>query len=67
MAKQQIATKNLQSLNDILGAEKLNYEKLNYYLDIAKDVALKNLLTKVRDASKANYGTVYNYLKSHQA
>lgn len=67
MEKQQMATKNLQYVNDILGAEKLSYEKLNFYLDLAKDPALKNLLTKLRDASKANYGSVYNYLKSHQA
>ena len=67
MVKQQIATKNLQGLNDILGAEKLNYDKLNYYIDLAKDPALKNLLTKIRDSSQAHYGAVYNYLKSHQS
>lgn len=67
MAKEQIAIKNLQYLNDILGAEKLNYEKLGYYSDMAKDPALKNLLNGLLDTSKSNYGTVYNYLKSHQA
>ncbi len=62
----QIAVKNLQSLNDILGAEKLHYEKLDSYIGIVKDPALKNLLSEMKEATKAHYGTVYNYLKSHQ-
>lgn len=63
----QIAVKNLQSLNDILGAEKLNFEKLETYISIAKDPALKTLLSEMKEACKAHYGAVYNYLKSHQA
>lgn len=63
----QIAVKNLQSLSDILGAEKLNYEKLDSYVSIAKDPALKTLLEDLKTSSKAHYGAVYNYLKSHQA
>ena len=63
----QIAVKNLQSLNDILGAEKLNYEKLDTYISIVQDQALKNLLSRLKEASKAHYGAVYNYLKSHKA
>ncbi|HOO23098.1 MAG TPA: hypothetical protein PKY53_05395 [Clostridia bacterium] len=66
MAK-QIATKNLQNLNDILGAEKLLYEKISNYMDTVKDPALVNLLSSLKEASKARYGAVYNYLKSHQA
>ncbi|NLL56266.1 MAG: hypothetical protein GX242_03530 [Clostridiales bacterium] len=65
MAK-QMATKNLQNISDILGAEKLNYEKVCYYSEIAKDPALINLLSELKEASKAHYGAVYNYLKSHQ-
>jgi spore coat protein CotF len=63
----QIAVKNLQSLIDILGAEKLNYEKLDTYIGIVKDPALRTLLTNLKEAGKAHYGAVYNYLKSHQA
>ncbi len=63
----QIAVKNLQCLKDILDAEKINYEKLESYLSIVKDPALKTLLTNLKEASKAHYGAVYNYLKSHQA
>lgn len=62
----QIATKNLQNINDILGAEKLNYEKICHYMDTATDPALVNLLTQLKESSKAHYGAVYNYLKSHQ-
>lgn len=62
----QMATKNLQNISDILGAEKLNYEKISHYMDTAKDPALVNLLSQLKDACKANYGAVYNYLKSHQ-
>ena len=62
----QIAVKNLQSLNDILGAEKLLYEKLDSYLSIVKDPSLKTLLSDLKEASEAHYGAVYNYLKSHK-
>lgn len=63
----QIAVKNLQSLKDILDAEKINYAKLDSYISIVKDSALKTLLTNLKEATKAHYGAVYNYLKSHQA
>ena len=63
----QVAVKNLQGLNDILGAEKLCYEKLDTYIGIAKDQELKTLLSSLKEASKAHYGAVYNYLRSHQA
>jgi hypothetical protein len=66
-SKNQIAVKNLQGLNDILGAERLCYEKLDTYISIAKDAELKTLLSDLKEASKARYGAVYNYLKSHQA
>jgi len=63
----QIAVKNLQGLKDILDAEKINYAKLDSYISIVKDSALKTLLTNLKEATKAHYGAVYNYLKSHQA
>ncbi len=63
----QIAIKNLQGLNDILDAEKLTCKKIDAYMSIAKDEALINLLSSLQTASKAHYGAVYNYLKSHQA
>ena len=63
----QIAVKNLQSLKDILDAEKINYAKLDSYISIVKDSGLKTLLTNLKEATKAHYGAVYNYLKSHQA
>jgi len=64
--KQQIAVKNLLSLNDILGAEKLCYEKLEAYIEQAKDKELIALLTDLKQSAQAHYGAVYNYLKSHQ-
>lgn len=63
----QIAVKNLQGLNDILDAEKLNYEKLEIYKTIAKSESLKQLISSLIESSKAHYGAVYNYLKSHQS
>ncbi len=62
----QIALKNLQGLNDVLDAEKLNYEKLTIYASNVKDQNLKTLVTNLQEATKTRYTTVYNYLKSHQ-
>lgn len=62
----QIAVKNLQGLNEILGAEKLICEKLETYLEVVKDSNLKTLLSNLKEAGKARYGAVYNYLKSHK-
>lgn len=66
-SNQQVAIKNLLSLDDILGAEKLCYEKLDTYVGIAKDEELKGLLANLKQACASHYGAVYNYLKSHQA
>jgi hypothetical protein len=62
----QIAVKNLQSINDILDAEKLHYEKLSVYSSLVKDSNLKKLITKLQNASQTRFDTVYEYLKSHQ-
>ncbi|HPG92753.1 MAG TPA: hypothetical protein PK675_05010 [Clostridia bacterium] len=62
----QIALKNLQSLNDILDAEKLYYEKLSYYATQIQDTKLKNLVEKFQESAKSHYYKVYDYLKSHQ-
>ncbi|MDD3946986.1 MAG: hypothetical protein PHI19_04015 [Clostridia bacterium] len=64
---QQVAVKNLLSIDDILGAEKLCYEKLDTYIGIAKDQELKTLLANLKQATQSHYGAVYNYLKSHQS
>lgn len=62
----EIAVKNLQALNDILGAEKLNYKKLESYKDQVKDASLKNLIVSLCDSHCKHYQTVYSYLKSHE-
>lgn len=64
---QQVAVKNLLSINDILGAEKLYYEKLDTYIGMVKDPALKTMLSDFKKGSESHYNAVYNYLKSHQA
>lgn len=66
-SNQQVATKNLFSLDDILGAEKLCYEKLTTYEEQAKDKELKDMLANLKQACASHYGAVYNYLKSHQS
>lgn len=63
---EQIALKNLQSLDNILDAEKLHYEKLVYYSSLVRDENLKNLISDLQNASKTHYDKVYKYLKSHQ-
>jgi len=62
----QIAVKNLQSLNDVLDAEKLYYEKLSYYATVISDPELKKLTEKFQQSAKSRYYKVYDYLKSHQ-
>ena len=62
---EQIATKNLQYLSDILGAEKLLQAKLAQYSQSCTDDNLQKLFSKMQKSQKSNYDTVFAYLKSH--
>ncbi len=62
----QMAVKNLQGLNDILDAEKLNYQKYCSYLPQIQDSELKNLVSDLISSTQEHYNTVFKYLKSHK-
>lgn len=61
----QIATKNLQYLNELLGSEKLVHAKLTVYENQVTDPQLKQMIKSFKNLSKSRYEEMFSYLKSH--
>lgn len=61
----QIATKNLQYLNELLGSEQLMHAKLSVYESQTTDPELKQLIKEIKGLSKSRYDELFSYLKSH--
>lgn len=62
----QITSKNLTILGDALNSEALLVHKYAQAAQLVQDSAIKSQLTSASELHRQHYGTLLNYLNSHE-